>query len=1472
MCNPLKKLRMFLVFIIAASLCADAPAAALQNENGSALAPQSRLQYFKQKAEDGEIAGDPQAAYDECVARIVKVRSLWAAGKTETIKAADAEAVKRLGSLAGNIRIDNYAVRPLDPDGSAGALEIAFVGNDGAVFPKRVILFKDGLTTAQKQRYRDLIPQGERDAVVADGFYVCSDKDYYKFILSASGEFFAGEKALAGKALKKILGEEAFQKIIAARGGRDRASIPEVYREVRASKKKDLAVHLADYLLNQALRSLWPRSAEAKEYLCKLVRDIKGEPLDADGRAALDHCIRTLSTVTVDNFKEIRWMLQLINELPYQQALPLIDNLIINTKMRKITADTAIGETMARVAGDIRDQLEKLLVTKIDRHNYFVFYILARYLPKVSLVQNELDEAWSVIQYIDENLMNNAMSHEIREQVHGHVDKETSKVVDAYVTYLETGETKKLSDLWLAQKLNDDDREEQEKFQRHGHRYPAYKDLERRKNAGEKLSADEQEKLNEYGNIFRVYDNYVTVRDCLRRVFDREVSEIASIIELYRASLDTYPDVLRSLKEIETDLENKDHYNASLKLSLLKFKLRNIIFDKKVNPDVRMDFVYLEEDCTYIEYLQLAEYLKGVRESKERPIETLYANFDLIYNLVEELGDFGMISRETQELCELLAPEYSRNLTLDQLKDIIRVIFEEYNMIRSSITSEFRDTVLEIFKNDQLKTYQFLNAVVRRGYLLLPKFMEITEQTKGLLSSIPKEQWRRKTVKFDQQVCDRIPSLKDLQGLKPAVARRILGCKGVNLVHMMRLGFPVPPGFIISNEFTAEETGTDDFRKKVFDAVKALEREIKKETGRPLRFGDADNPLIVSVRAAGIFTMPGILQTTVNVGMNDRIAEKMVQKTGNPWFVYDTYRRFIKNYATNVFGIPEEQFMPIIELVKKRKGVPLKEELSGPHMKEVVDIYKEIVRQEGYGRQLAEALADPYEALMNVIRAAKRDWEGDATKAYTAKMNIAREWNIAIIIQQMVFGNRINMTGDPAGDSLTIVCHSREYNTFRISPKGEIKFNAQGDDIVSGETGMRGIKPLAYLKMSPHVMIYRKIVNILNKADTYFRAPQEAEMTVENGRLFILQTRSYSFKKQVPRRLETDQKPAARGFGVGGGGFRGVVAFPGSDFEKLRDVAKDKGLDGVLLVIDTPFPKYTSLALEADAILAHRGGSTSHLAISCQEREIPGIFGVDNLHIRDNRGYIDLEGGARHDFKEGDVLTIDAGIGEGLVYLGEQKLAEKADTEGVLPVRFSKDNISAADKILKEKQAVGVLFGEIFMIIWRIDAKETDLETLKNVDVLVINPGVGLEELNKNININWSVPDIAGGEVKGWVDRAGNMINLGKSARLLEHFAGKPPGLYLMSPKLAAEIIKDALVETADEEKAAALVNFKEKLLDALGRASLPKVGRELFAGKVLPYPKDVVTPFRADVPAAEKKLQQINGETDSAKMLDSAA
>lgn len=1442
-----------IIYCAVFALCVPQPLLARHTDT---LAPQSRLQYFKQKADDGEIAGDPQAAYDEFVARILQIRSLWLSGKTDTAKEADAQTVKRLGSFAGNIKIDQYAIRPLDREGAAASLEVAFVGKDGTLFPKRVIFFKESLTSAQKERYLRIIPQKEIDGVVEDGFFICSEKDYYKYILSTPDEFLAREKMLAEKALQKILNEEAFRKLIAELGGEEKAPFEDLFREVSARKKKDLTMLLADYLSRTAFKEYGRRSGDAKEYLCRLVSDLRGEASDDDRREALEHCIKNLSTVTVNNFKEIRLMLRLINELPYQQALPLIDNLIINTKMRKITADTAIGETMARVAGDIRDELEKLLVTKIDRNNYFIFYILARYLPKVSLVQNELDEAWSVIQYVDENLMNNAMSHEIREQVHGHVDKETSQVVGAYVTYLETGDTKPLADRWLAQKLDDDDRAERDKFEKYGHLYPVYKGLEKRRKTGDRLSSDEEAKLAEYERIFRVYDNYVAVRDSLRRVFDREVSEIASVIETYRPSLEKYPDILQSLQEMEGDLEKKDHYNAVLKLSLLKFTLRNIIFDKTVDPSVRMDFVYLEEDCTYIEYLQLAEYLKAVREGRGRSIETLYENFDLIYNLVEELGDFGLISRETQELCELLAPEYSRQLTLDQLKDIVRVIFEEYNMIRSSITSEFRDTVLEIFKNDQLKTYQFLNAVIRRGYLLLPKFMEITENTKGLLSAIPKEQWRRKTVRFYQEACDRIPSIKDLLAVRPAVARRIAGCKGVNLVHMTRLGFPVPPGFIISNEFRAEDVMADTFRKKVSAAVKALEEEIRKETGKEVRFGDPEHPLIVSVRAAGIFTMPGILQTTVNVGMNDEVAKRMVEQTGNPWFVYDTYRRFIKNYATNVFGIPEEQFMPVIEEVKKRAGVPLKEELSGRHMKEVVEIYKSIVVDEGFGRELRDALQDPYAALMNVIRAAKKDWDSDTTKAYTSKMNIARDWNVAIIVQQMVFGNRINTTGNAANDSLTVVCHSCEYNTFRISPKGEIKFNAQGDDIVSGETGMRGIKPLAYLKMSPHAAIYKEIVSILNKADTYFRAPQEAELTVENGRLYILQTRSYSFKKQVPRRLETDQKPVARGFGVGGGGFRGIVAFPGSDFEKLREQAKEKGLDGVLLVIDTPFPKYTSLALEADAILAHRGGSTSHLAISCQEREIPGIFGVDNLHIRNDVGYIDLEGGGRHNFKEGDILTIDAGIGEGLVYIGEQKVVEKAGAEGVLPVVFSKDNITAADRVLKEKKAVGVLFGEIFMIIWRIDAKETDLEALRNVDVLILNPGVGLDELNKNININWSVPEIADGDIKGWVDRAGNMISLGKSSRLLEHFAGKPPGLYLMSPKLAAEIIRDAEVETADEEKAAALFNFKEKLLDALSRASLPKIGRELFAGKVLPYPKDLTPPTKTYQPDVDEVLE----------------
>jgi pyruvate,orthophosphate dikinase len=1467
MVKALKKCNILLSCIIAAALCAGVPSGFTLEESAYALSPQSRIQYFKEKAEDGEIAGDPEAAYEEFVARIMTMRDCWIDGSPEFIKHVDDLVVKGLGSRAGNMRVDEYSIRPLALDGSGAAMQVVFIGKTGKEFPKTVVLFRPGVTPEEADGYRDLIPGKDMAAALADGFYICSDKDYYRFILSRHGDFFAREKAFAEKALRQILIEETFQKYLDGFGGPEGAPLEQVYQGIVGNRRKDLYVRLHEYLAGQALEGYGARSASAREYLYRLVKDMKGIN-GGEAKQAYERGVKSLSRMTVENFKEIRSTLRLINELPYQEALPLIDNLIINTKMRKITADTAVGETMAHVARDIRDELKKLLRTRIDKHNYFVFYILARYLPKVSLVQNELDEAWSVVQYIDENLMNNAMSNEIREKVHGHVDKETARVVDAYVTYLETGDTKQLSEAFLAQKLDDDDRAQRANYETYGPFYPLYKELERRQQAGEKLTPASEAKLKQYEGVFEVYDNYVRVRDALRRVFDREVSDIAAIKEQYRGTLDNYPDVKNRLEEIEKDLGQKDNYNAVLKLSLLKFALRNIIFDKEVDPDVRMDCVYLEEDCTYIEYLQLAEYLKDTREAKARPIETLYENFDLIYNLVEELGDFGLISRETQELCGLLAPENNRYLSLEQIRDIIRVIFEEYNMIRSSITSEFRESVLDIFKNDQLKTYQFLNAIVRRGYLLLPKFMEITEQTKGLVSSIPKEKWRYKTVKMLPQACDRIPGIGELALQDAAVVRRIAGCKGANLVHMVRLGFPVPPACIISNEFSPKDFSTDNFREKVRAAVSNLEKEVRKQTGKELRFGDPDRPLLVSVRAAGIFTMPGILQTTVNVGINDGIAARLAQQTGNPWFVYDTYRRFIKNYATNVFGLPEELFMPVIENVKKTQKVPLKEELSGEHMKEVVEIYKDIVRREGYGPRLEEALEDPFRALMDVIRAAKDDWESRETRAYTDKMNIARDWHVALIVQQMVFGNKINVSEDRTQDSLTVVCHSREYNTFRISPKGEIKFNAQGDDIVSGETGMRGIKPLAYLKMSPYAAIYRKIVHILNKADTYFRAPQEAELTVENGELSILQTRSYSFKKQASRRLAASEKPAARGFGVGGGGFRGVVAFVNSDFEKLRDLAKEKGLDGVLLVIDTPFPKYTSLALEADALLAHRGGSTSHLAISCQEREIPGIFGVDNLHVRPGYAYIDLEGGAAHTFREGDVISIDAGIGEGLVYLGEQKIAEKGEPEQVLPVMFSKDNVAAADRILKEKKAVGVLFGEIFTVIWRIDAKEADLETLKNVDVLVVNPGVELGELNKNININWSVPEVAAGVLRGWVDRAGNMISLGKSSKLLEHFADKPPGLYLMSPKLAAEVIKGAEVETADKEKEAALLNFKQKILDALSRASLPKIGRELFGGKVLPYPKDVALPVTPEGLSREEAWRKIGAVLERLKTL----
>ena len=322
--------------------------------------------------------------------------------------------------------------------------------------------------------------------------------------------------------------------------------------------------------------------------------------------------------------------------------------------------------------------------------------------------------------------------------------------------------------------------------------------------------------------------------------------------------------------------------------------------------------------------------------------------------------------------------------------------------------------------------------------------------------------------------------------------RELLGGKGANLAEMTRLGMPVPQGFTVTTEaclkyYGDNQTIAPDVEQQIFSSLATLE-EI---TGK--KFGDNANPLLVSVRSGARASMPGMMDTVLNLGMNDLAVEGVARLTGNPRFAYDSYRRFIQMFSDVVMELPKKEFEELIDAIKEEKGVELDTELSADDMKELVGRFKAF-----YSKQRGEEFPqDPKIQLIEAVKAVFRSWDNPRAVVYRRMNDIPSSWGTAVSVQSMVFGNM-------GEDSGTGVAFSRDAATGEKRLYGEFLMNAQGEDVVAG---IRTPLPIDHLK---NVMpeMYAQFVEYATKLEQHYKDMQDMEFTIEMGKLYMLQTRN----------------------------------------------------------------------------------------------------------------------------------------------------------------------------------------------------------------------------------------------------------------------------------------------------------------------------------------------------------------------------
>ena len=494
--------------------------------------------------------------------------------------------------------------------------------------------------------------------------------------------------------------------------------------------------------------------------------------------------------------------------------------------------------------------------------------------------------------------------------------------------------------------------------------------------------------------------------------------------------------------------------------------------------------------------------------------------------------------------------------------------------------------------------------------------------------------------------------------------KKLLGGKGANLCEMTQIGINVPPGFVISTEACLSYLDTenrelpDDLMNQVREQVKQLEQD----TGRG--FGDPDNMLLLSVRSGSALSMPGMMDTILNLGLNSKTIPGLIKQTGNERFAWDAFRRFIQLFGKVALGIADEEFDKPFDAIKKREGVTADTDLTADNFREISDVFLDVVHGET-GKPFPE---DVYEQLQLSIKAVFNSWSGKRAIDYRREFKITPEManGTAVNIQTMVFGNMGN-------NCATGVGFTRNPGTGENIMFGEFLINAQGEDVVAG---IRTPKPVHELADEMPQM-YKELVALRDRLEDHYKEVQDYEYTIENGVLYCLQTRDgkmnatarvrtslemtneglitrerallrinpEELEQLLHPRLDPDSKemPIAHGLPASPGAASGRIVFDANSAE----LARDNG-EKVILVREETKPEDIHGFFAAEGVLTSRGGKTSHAAVVARGMGKPCVAGAEGIEVDVEKHMAKVGNTVLH---EGDVITIDGGNGN--VYLGE---------------------------------------------------------------------------------------------------------------------------------------------------------------------------------------------------------------------------
>ena len=498
--------------------------------------------------------------------------------------------------------------------------------------------------------------------------------------------------------------------------------------------------------------------------------------------------------------------------------------------------------------------------------------------------------------------------------------------------------------------------------------------------------------------------------------------------------------------------------------------------------------------------------------------------------------------------------------------------------------------------------------------------------------------------------------------------RNLLGGKGANLAEMTNLGLPIPPGFTVTTEACTDyynhgRSISEEIQTQIFDALALLEEKLGK------KFGDTENPLLVSVRSGARASMPGMMDTILNLGLTDISVEGFAKRTGNPRFAYDSYRRFIQMFSDVVMEVPKSLFERVIDEIKEDRKVHFDTELTAEDLKEVIRRFKEIYKEK-MGEEFPQ---EPRVQLMEAVKAVFRSWDNERAIVYRRMNDIPGDWGTAVNVQSMVFGNMGNTSG-------TGVAFTRNPSTGAKGIYGEYLINAQGEDVVAG---IRTPQPITRLEEDlPEC--YEEFLKIANRLEEHYRDMQDMEFTIEDGKLYFLQTRNGKRTAQAALQIACDLvdegmitpqeavsrieaksldqllHPAFDPDALKKGTVMGqaLPASPGAAAGKIYFTAEEakeahEAGERVILVRLETSPEDIEGMHAAEGILTVRGGMTSHAAVVARGMGTACISGCGDIVIDEKKKQFTLGGKT---YFEGDYISLDGSTGK--IYDGDIQTQE----------------------------------------------------------------------------------------------------------------------------------------------------------------------------------------------------------------------